>query len=160
MRISWFLNTTGVAVIGLLLFAVSVKSREAGEPESNEPGRSVTSITPPPITPNEGNPVTPGEQSESEIDARVVLLTIRPTGIEPKELELPAGKYLVVVRNRSGADEFAFRLERETGEVLHQARSQRLKRDMKRFVELIPGVYFLKETNHPDWTCRITIASR
>ena len=92
-------------------------------------------------------------------DAKVALISIRSTGFEPRELALTAGKYLLVVRNRSSADEFAIRVQRETGETLHELRAGLRGRDAKQFLQLTPGEYVLQETSHPDWTCRITVSS-
>lgn len=98
---------------------------------------------------------TPSDQTE----VKVVLLTIRPTGFEPGEITLPAGQYLVVIRNRTGLDEFALRVERDTGEILLEVPGRRFKRDWKQILQLAPGTYVVKETNHPDWICRISITS-
>lgn len=92
-------------------------------------------------------------------DARVALLTIRPTGFDPKEITMPAGKYLVVVRNRTGLDQFSVRLERSNGARLYDVRLPRYKREWKQFLHLVPDTYVITETNHPDWVCRITVSA-
>jgi len=93
-------------------------------------------------------------------DVEVLLLTLRPTGFESREVTLPAGDYVLIVRNRSGLDEFGVRLARETGENLREAKMPRHKRDWKHFLKLTPGNYVLTEVDHPDWTCRIKITAR
>jgi hypothetical protein len=102
--------------------------------------------------------LVPGVQTDSEqTSAKAVLLTIRPNGFEPAELTLPGGDYLLVVRNRTGLDEFAMRLERASGEALREVRVPRFRRDWKHFLRLAPGSYVIREMNHADWVCRITI---
>ena len=100
------------------------------------------------------------QAGSEEEDLRVLLVAIRPSGFEPKEITLPAGDYLVVVRNRSGSDEFDLRLERNTGQILREVPARRFKRDWKQILQLTPGNYVIRETNHPDWICRITITPR
>lgn len=92
-------------------------------------------------------------------DASVALLTIRPTGFEPKELTIPAGKTLVVVRNRTGLAEFSIRLERGNGTRLFDLRVPRYKRDWKKVLDLTPDTYVITESNHPGWVCRVTVTA-
>jgi hypothetical protein len=105
----------------------------------------------------EANAATLTVLGESDLNRAVALFTIRPRGFEPRQVTLPAGAYLVVVRNRTGLDQFALRLERESGETLYDVQVPRGKRDWKQFLLLIPGSYILKETNNPAWICRITV---
>jgi len=98
--------------------------------------------------------------ADAAVDARVVLLTLRPTGFEPNEVSLPAGEYLLVVRNRSGLDDFGMRLTRESGENLREVRMPKRKRDWKYFLKLTPGNYSLTEIDHLEWNCRLTVTAR
>ncbi len=102
-------------------------------------------------------PAPTSQQDENESDAKVAALTLRPNGFEPTEITIPAGKYLMVVRNRTGLDQFALRLERTTGARLQDVRLPRYKRDWKQFMQLTPDTYLLSEVDHPDWVCRITV---
>ena len=97
--------------------------------------------------------------AEDQSDAKVALLTIRPTGFEPNEITIPAGKYLIVVRNRTGLDQFSLRLERGTAVRLYDVRLPRYKREWKQFLQLTPDSYVITETNHPGWVCRITVTT-
>jgi hypothetical protein len=103
--------------------------------------------------------LTPSANDEAR-DARVVMITIRPTGLDPKELALPVGRYLLVIANRSGLDQFAWRLERENGGTVHEVRPRRRSRDTKQLLQLTPGEYVLRELSHPDWTCRISVSAQ
>ncbi len=95
--------------------------------------------------------------SQDQHDIKVVLFTLRAEGFEPEEMQLSAGEYFLIVRNRSGLDEFNVRLLRENGENLREARVRGHRRDWKQRLRLTPGTYLFTETNHPDWTCRITV---
>lgn len=94
---------------------------------------------------------------EASSDIQVVLLALQAEGFEPAEIRLSPGEYLFVVRNRSGQDETDVRLARENGEPLGHAKVRARRSDWKQRLKLTPGVYLLRETSHPEWTCRIVV---
>lgn len=94
-------------------------------------------------------------QEETQIQA--IVITVRAGWLEPSELTLPAGEYLLVVQNRSGLRDRAFRFDREAGERLVEVRDPQRKLDWSRRLRLTPGVYALSEADHPELNCRITI---
>lgn len=159
MRKSLFLKSTSLAIMALALFAVSVESRRA-KSETELELKSTVSAAESKAAEAEVPETSFAVPNEPDDEAKVLLLTMRPSGFEPQRLTLNAGKYLVVVRNRTGLSEFALRLERETGERLHEAAARRYQRDWKYLLQLPPGTYVLKETNHPEWICRITVTPR
>lgn len=85
------------------------------------------------------------------------LLTIRPTGFDPVEITRPAGRFVIAVNNLSGVDELDLHLEGEAGARQHEVRMSRGRLASKKLVNLPPGKYLLKEANHADWVCSITI---
>jgi len=85
---------------------------------------------------------------------------MRPRGFEPTEITRPAGRFILVVNNRSWLEEIELRLEREDGNRVREVRRHKNKPDWRDVVDLPPGQYVLKEANHPDWACRITITSQ
>jgi hypothetical protein len=87
------------------------------------------------------------------------LITITTRGVEPAEISRPAGRFILMVDNRSG-EEMQFRIARETGESLHDIRSSREERDWSELMDLKPGKYVLTERDRPDLTCSITITAR
>lgn len=95
-------------------------------------------------------------QDEQKVDG-VILLTIRPTGFEPAEATLPAGKYLLVVQNRSGLKELTLRLDAASKGRLLEVNTPKGKLDWRRKLNLAPGNYTLTEANNPEWVCRVTI---
>ena len=94
---------------------------------------------------------------EAPLGIQVVLITLRPEGFEPVEMQIAPGEYLFVVRNRTGLDEVSTQLMRENGEHLGQANIGARRRDWKQRLKLTPGTYLLSEADHPDVTCRIVV---
>jgi hypothetical protein len=88
-----------------------------------------------------------------------LLITIRPTGFDPREVVNAKGKFLLSVDNRSGLEVVNLQLDTEQGNRLHTKRVPRENLDFREIVNLNPGTYLLKEANHPDWVCRIQITS-
>jgi hypothetical protein len=88
-----------------------------------------------------------------------LLITIRPTGFDPQEIVQTKGEFLLSVDNRSGLETVDLQLEAEHGNRLHAKRVPREQPDWREIVHLNPGAYLLKDTNHPNWVCRILITS-
>lgn len=97
------------------------------------------------------------QQEEQEEKAKVIHFTIRPTGFEPAEVTIPAGKYLVAIQNRSGLRELMLRLNAEAGGRLLEVNMPKGKLDWRRWLNLTPGDYTLTEVNNPEWVCHIKI---
>lgn len=93
-------------------------------------------------------------------DVQVLRLTLRPDGFERSELTLPSGRYVFVVKNRTGLDQYALRLSREGHGTQSEARLQRHQREWRELINLTPGEYVLTELDHPEWACRLTITPR
>jgi hypothetical protein len=89
-----------------------------------------------------------------------VLVTLRPTGFEPKEITRPRGLFLLVVDNRSNNSDVLLRLDHESGRREHEERVKDGKIDWRKPFDLHPGRYLLTEANHPNWVCHITITER
>jgi hypothetical protein len=115
---------------------------------TNSPAASDSSLVP--VADSEG---------QEPANAKVLPLTIRPTGFQPAEVSIPAGKYLVVVRNNTGLEQFAIRVERGGGVKLYDVRLPRHRREWRQFVQLPPDTYVITEGNHPEWVCRITVTA-
>ena len=101
-----------------------------------------------------------GAQSRPAIGVAVTIL--RPHGFEPAEMEVNAGRTLLAVYNRTGAQEIVLRIEREAvsgqpGQLLREERVPIGKRATRELFDLVPGRYVVTEANHPAWKCRITV---
>jgi hypothetical protein len=109
-------------------------------------------------TPANATPVLASQPKQEEQEkAKVILFTIRPTGFEPAEATIPAGKYFVVIQNRSGLKELTLRLDTEVGGRLLEVSMPKGKLDWRRWLDLTPGDYTLTEANNPEWVCHVKI---
>lgn len=100
---------------------------------------------------NEAKPIT-------EDDPQVLSFEANPSGFVPSETTVSAGKFLVLLQNRTGRRDLSFSLARENeGRV---AESDQQRRDWKAQVHLNPGTYVLAEANHPEWKAIIQVAAR
>lgn len=103
--------------------------------------------------------VAPSSSSPHKaLEAEIV--TIRPWGFEPAEINRPKGRFVLMVDNRSGLGDVDLRLNRQAGGSLHQVRVPREQQDWNDEFELEPGQYVLTESSHPEWSCRITITAQ
>lgn len=98
-----------------------------------------------------------GNPHKTRIDGELV--TILPTGFEPKTLTRPMGKFFLFVDNRSGLDSVTVRLDPVTGNRLVDVTTPRAKLDSVHFLDLTPGTYKLTEAAHPQWLCTITVTA-
>jgi len=96
--------------------------------------------------------------SDEPSDIQALLFEVRPFGFTPSELTVPAGRYLIVLSNRTGRSDLAFRLDREGDGLVSESRRDR--RDWKQQVQLLPGNYTLTEANNPSWRCSIQVTGR
>jgi hypothetical protein len=99
----------------------------------------------------------PGRQQGSTVQAEIITITRR--GFEPAEITRAAGRFILMVENRSGLEEVTFRLDQENGSRVYEVALPQEKPDWSEVVDLQPGVYVLTEANHADWLARITIAA-
>jgi hypothetical protein len=91
-------------------------------------------------------------------DIQALLFEVRPFGFTPSELGVPAGRYLIVLSNRTGRSDLSFRLDREGNGRVSESRPNR--RDWKEQVQLLEGNYTLTEANNPSWSCSIRVTAR
>ena len=94
------------------------------------------------------------EQLEAEI------VTITPTGFEPRELTRTQGRFILAIDNRSGLEEVQMYVERETGARVHSSLNRKGKLAWRDVIDLPPGVYVLRAAYEESWRCRITLTSR
>lgn len=87
------------------------------------------------------------------------LITLRPQGFIPGEIRRPAGRFMIGIDNRTGLKEIEISLIRDTGNKEQEVRISRNKPDWRGVVNLPPGNYELREANHPEWVCRITLTA-
>ena len=101
---------------------------------------------------------TQPQPSPNRIEAE--LITLRPEGFEPAEINRPKGPFLLVFDNRSGLEAVTLRLDRVAGDRLLEVSLSRRKNAWRNLVDLTPGNYVLTEASHSGWTCRFTITAQ
>jgi len=99
--------------------------------------------------------MTPETQTVPRIETE--LITVYSTGFEPREIKRPAGKFLLDVDNRSELDDLELYLDRQDAGREKSARMRKTAPELRLELDLSPGVYLLREVNHPNWICRIRI---
>jgi hypothetical protein len=92
------------------------------------------------------------------------LITLRPFGFEPAEINRPAGEVVFVINNRSHLQDVSFTLSRVQGNRSTQkVKDVGLKRGQVNWLDrynLPPGDYVLTVAGHPEWNCAITLTPR
>ena len=87
------------------------------------------------------------------------LITVTPHGFEPGEITRPSGHFLLGVNNHTGLTDLSLMLVHESGRSVGGKRLSKLK-TWRQVLDLQSGNYELREANHRDWLCRITITER
>ena len=85
------------------------------------------------------------------------LITIQPHGFEPVEIRRPQGRFRLGVDNRSGLEDIQLRLESVEGSRVPVLENRKRRLSWRDDVHLPPGNYVIKETDHSQWSCLITI---
>ena len=98
------------------------------------------------------------QQTVESTDMQALLFEVRPFGFLAPEVTVSAGRYLIVLNNRTGRSDLTFQLERENDGRIFQSPAN--SRDWKEQVTLQPGTYVLSEVNNPSWKCLIRVTSR
>jgi len=91
---------------------------------------------------------------------KAVYLRITPLGIEPAELTLPAGRYLVAIDNDSGFNAVDVKIDKEGGPRLASAQLPSGRRKWREFVDFTPGGHVLADPNEAKRVCRLTITDQ
>lgn len=85
------------------------------------------------------------------------LLVLRSDGFTPHEITRPPGRFLLALQNHSNEEELSLILKQETGASVREVRIAKRQSKFKELLQLPVGRYVLFDTNHPNWTCTITI---
>jgi len=98
-------------------------------------------------------------QSGPSTPSEVELIDLSMSGFEPLEIARPAGRFLLGVNNRTRLTNLSLLLLNESGTSVVGKQLSKLK-TWRQVLDLPPGRYELREANHRDWLCRITITAR
>ena len=101
---------------------------------------------------------TSNVESQGESDrVEAELLVLRSDGFTPNEITRPPGRFLLALQNHSNEEELSLVLKQETGASVREVRLAKRQSKFKELLHLPVGRYVLVDTQHPDWTCTITI---
>lgn len=91
---------------------------------------------------------------------KAVYFRITPLGIEPADLTLPAGRYLVAIDNDSGFNAVDVKIDKEGGSRLGNAQLPSGRRKWREFVDFTPGRHVLTDPTDTKRVCRLTITAQ
>ncbi|MGB5037027.1 MAG: hypothetical protein WBQ66_10485 [Blastocatellia bacterium] len=146
---------------GLCAFLLVTVSAFAGSPAPNPVATSA-------IVVQEQEPV---DETEPARKPTVLVVAITRYGFEPVHATVPAGEYLLMVRNRSGIDGLAIighgLAVATPGEVPLKDAPPGPVQDLPiqlgagkvvtTLVTLVPGVVTFVDPEHPGWTCQFDV---
>ncbi len=118
---------------------------------------SLEDVTPPPGKQTEA---ANAQQQSNDNQIEVEVITVRPSGFEPREITRRAGVFILAITNQTGATELALHLDRVQGNRVQEVRLPKGKVRWNKIFDLPSGDYVLSEQNHPDWICRIKLTAR
>jgi len=104
--------------------------------------------------------IAPAETQSNDEQVEVEVSTVRANGFEPRAITRPEGRFILALTNHTEVAELALRLDRVSGNRVHEVRMRRGRIRWNQVFNLPSGDYLLSEQNHPDWTCRITLTAR
>jgi hypothetical protein len=149
-----------------LCFLGFVVRANKGLPESRHPPKaraaasSVSRPGPLEITDASGKRDRRAAQVAPSPRIRAVYFRITSLGIEPTELTLPAGRYLVAIDNDSGFNALDVMIDKEGGPRLGNAQLPSGRRKWREFVDFTPGRHILTDPNDTKRVCRLTITDQ
>lgn len=146
-RILWPVLTIFSIVVSAFVFASSRGGAASPNPEASAPLQLTTFSAHP----------RGGEPTPANMEVETVSVT--PNGFEPSEIHRPATPFLLAINNHGRPAEFSFEIYRVNGQKLHDMQGKKGQQHQRKILDLPPGQYVLKETSHPDWSCRIVLSA-
>jgi hypothetical protein len=93
---------------------------------------------------------------DGDVFRGVVNVYCTPRGFEDEAIDLPAGRYVLAVRNASGIDNLSFSIG-TSGTSPLAAGTARAGTSFDTTVTLEPGTLTITEASHPLWQCQINV---
>jgi hypothetical protein len=87
----------------------------------------------------------------------VVMVEMSPYGFSPAKITHLANQHFLFVRNVSGLAQSSLVLKDQNAAVWGQAAPTFANPHWRQLLNLPAGTYTLSETNHPTWSCTITL---
>lgn len=91
------------------------------------------------------------------LPADVTLTTLNPSGFSPSEIAHEAGRFRIVVQNKSGEATLDLRLDGEGSSRWSERHALGEVQGWIAEVELAAGTYTITDSHHSEWVCRLTV---
>ncbi len=138
----------------ITLLAVGAFNRNSPEPSFSIAAPLKTETAQPAV-----EPLAQPQQQATRVETELV--TIHPYGFDQSEITRPAGRFFLVVDDRSGLESVSLDIRAEaSSSALRGVSFSREQTDWDELFDLQPGSYLLTEANHPDWVCHLTITAK
>jgi hypothetical protein len=85
------------------------------------------------------------------------VIRLLTSGFNPTQVSGASGQYRLVMTRPSRDEEVVLQLKTATGELVQEIEMPQEKADWTTLIELEAGSYTLTVSNHPQWTCQITV---
>ena len=89
-----------------------------------------------------------------------VVITLSPNGFEPRTIMHPVGPFALILLDRTHLDGISLSFEGGSHTPLRRSIVEKQEPERIDTYDLPPGRYVLREENHPEWFCEITITPR
>jgi len=86
-----------------------------------------------------------------------VVITLSPNGFEPRTFTHSVGPFALIFLDRTRLDGISLSFEGDSRTLLRRSIVEKRKPERIDTYDLPPGHYVLREENHPEWLCEITI---
>lgn len=155
LRLAATATTLGLVLIAIVGFSPNANGwlrSSTRPPTSKNPGKA----QPPPEAISRAFTRTAAAPPTKELIGSEVISIFR-FGFETTHITRPAGKFFLVVENRSGLNPITFRLNSERGEKVLEVTQPLDQLDWAGEVNPRPGHYTLTIVERPGWICDVTI---
>lgn len=114
-------------------------------------------LTPPAAVKEAAAKTVARDAPQQQLPADVTLTTLKSNGFSPKEIAHEAGRFRVVVQNKSGVTNLDLRLDGEQSSRWVERHELGDVQGWIATVELSAGTYTIADSRHPEWVCRLTV---
>lgn len=101
--------------------------------------------------------IVQAQQGRPDHELRLALL---PGGFAQREVTVPAGNVLLVLKNQSYTDRISLSLDREAGAQARAVPLSAGRSTWREAINLTPGRYVLTVNGYEKWRCRITVTAK
>jgi hypothetical protein len=97
------------------------------------------------------------DDPQQQLPGDVTLTTLNSTGFSPLEIAHDAGRFRIVVQNKSGETNLDLRLDGEQSSRWTERHELGEVQGWIAEVELSAGAYTITDSRHPAWVCHLTV---